>query len=185
MPLLHPPSPPQHCCPCPCHCAAPRLLLLQRMVGCERGRLFVIGGRRHRRWSLSSSLVIVIGRRHRCWSSSTRSVVRCCCHCCCRHCRRWLLVGRSRSSWSAMVMTAIVMLCVVVLHAAAATAATGAVAVAFVAAPGDVLEVATVVHCCLHAEESQQGWTHQDTEGGRGGTHSLQGADPGGRCRRE
>jgi hypothetical protein len=37
----------------------------------------------------------------------------------------------------------------------------------------------------LHAEESQQGWTHQDTEGGRGGTHSLQGADPGGRCRRE
>ena len=64
-----------------------------------------------------------------------------------------------------MVMTAIVMLCVVVLHAAAATAATGAVAVAFVAAPGDVLEVATVVHCCLHAEESQQGWTHQDTEG--------------------
>ena len=50
-------------------------------------------------------------------------------------------------------------------HGAAATAATGAVAFAIVAAPGVVLEVDAVVHCCLHAEESQPGWTHQDTEG--------------------
>src|SRR6266581_3338499 len=45
-----------------------------------------------------------------------------------------------------------------------------------------VLEVAAVVRCCLHAGESQPGWTGQDgvrTQKGGGSTHSLEGADPG------
>ena len=39
------------------------------------------------------------------------------------------------------------------------------VVIATVSVPGVILEVAAIVHCCLHAKESQPGWTRQDTEG--------------------
>ena len=131
VPLLHP-SPIQHCCPCPCHapchrhrcccCTTRRCCCCtahHRMVGCKRGRTLVIVGRHHdcRRWSSS-----VVGRHrlslvvsHRRLSSSSVVVVdivggR----------SQWLLLSLpllslsllvvGRSSWSAMVMTAIILL---------------------------------------------------------------------------